>query len=260
MELNLALAERTTGELFELYKENKDKLVKQEIVLRYCDMVRTIAVQLRGVYMSFAELDDVVNEGIIALMQSIDRFDPTKNVKFETYASLRIRGTIVDLARKQDWVPRSVRKISKEIDNAIADFYYEHARFPSDEEVASKLGMPIEKYQKALGETGLFNVLSLDALIDGTKEDAPNESFLKDENELGIPSVALEDKEMQKMLAEAIAELKSNEQTVISLYYREELSMKEVAKVMNVSEARVSQIHSAAIKKMRIKLEEYMKG
>lgn len=260
MECNLALAERTTGELFELYKASKDRLVKQEIVLRYCDMVRTIAVQLRGVYISFAELDDVVNEGIIALMQSVDRFDPAKNVKFETYASLRIRGTIVDLARKQDWVPRSVRKISKEIDNAIAEFYYEHARFPSDEEVAQKLGMPLAKYQKALGETGLFNILSLDALIDGTKEDAPNEALLKDESELAMPAEALEEREMQKMLAEAVSELKPNEQMVISLYYKDELSMKEVAKVMNISEARVSQIHSVAIKKMRLKLTEYMEG
>ncbi|MGP1569385.1 MAG: sigma-70 family RNA polymerase sigma factor [Eubacteriales bacterium] len=260
MESNLALEQRTTGELFELYKVKKDKLIKQEIVLRYCDMVRTIAVQLRNVYISFAELDDVVNEGIIALMQSVDRFDPAKNVKFETYASLRIRGTIVDLARKQDWVPRSVRKVSKEIDTAIAEFYYENARFPSDEEVAKKLGMPLAKYQKALGETGLFNILSLDALVDGTKEDAPNEALLKDENELCMPDAALEEREMQKMLADAVGELKENEQMVISLYYRDELSMKEVAKVLNVSEARVSQIHSAAIKKMRLKLTEYMKG
>ncbi len=260
MEYNLQVANRTTEELFELYRKDKEKHIKQEIVLRYCDMVRTIAIQLRGVYVSFAELDDVVNEGIIALMQAIDRFDPEKNVKFETYASLRIRGTIVDLARKQDWVPRGVRKMSKQIDGAIAEFYYEHARFPSDEEVAKKLGLSLEKYQKVLGETGLFNILSLDALIDGTGEDGPNDSFLKDESKQAMPGAALEDKEMQQMLINAIGELKENEQMVISLYYRDELSMKEVAKVLKVSEARVSQIHSLAIKKMKLKLVEYMEG
>lgn len=260
MEGNVALAEHSTAELFELYRKTKDKAIKQELVLRYCDMVRTIAVQLRGVYMSFAELDDVVNEGIITLMQAIERFDVEKNVKFETYASLRIRGTIVDLARKQDWVPRGVRKLSKEIDAAIAQLYYEKGYFPTDEEVARYMNMPLEKYQKTLGESGLFNILSLDALIDGTKEDAPNQNLIKDDNPEGMPGVELEDKEMQEMLAKSIEQLKENEKLVISLYYKDELSMKETAKVIGVSEARVSQIHANAIKKMRLMLKEYMEG
>lgn len=260
MQGNVALAERTTSELFALYKNSKDKTIKQEIVLRYCDMVRTIAIQLRGVYMSFAELDDVVNEGIIALMQAIDRFDEEKNVKFESYASLRIRGTIVDLARKQDWVPRSVRKISKEIDNAISELYYEKGEFPSDEEVAKRMGIPIQKYQKVAREAGIFNILSLDALIDGTQEEGGSEAVLADKNEDIMPANVLEDKEMQELLAKAINNLKDKEKMVISLYYKDELNMKEVARVMRISEARVSQIHSTAIKKIKLILKEYMEG
>jgi len=110
------LKSKSIEDLFKLYRETGDIYIKQEIVMRYSGIVRTIAIQLRGVYASFTDMDDIINEGIIMLMQAVDKFDPGKNVKFESYASLRIRGAIVDLARKQDWVPRNVRKLGKAID------------------------------------------------------------------------------------------------------------------------------------------------
>ena len=254
---NNLLKVKTTEELFELYKQTKDIQVKQEIVIRYSWIVKTIAVQLRGVYISFAELDDVVNEGIIALMQAVDKFDESKNVKFESYASLRIRGTIVDMARKQDWVPRNVRKLGKEIDSAYSELYYSLGRAPSDEEVADKLGISLDKYQKALGQTNLFNVLSLDALVDGVQDEGTNEKFLKDQNPETMPAHSIEKQELHDMLKDAIEQLGENEKIVVSLYYQKELNMKEIARVMNISEPRVSQLHSAAIKKLRLSLGNY---
>lgn len=252
------LKEKTTEEIFELYRLNGEQELKQELVLRYVEVVRTIAIQLRGVYASFAELDDIVNEGIITLMQAIDRFDVSKNVKFESYASLRIRGAIVDLARKQDWVPRSVRKLGKAIDVTFSELYYQLGRYPTDEEVAAKLNISIEKYQKILGETNLFNILSLDALLDAVKEERHSEAFMRDKNASNMPEADIEKNELEEMLAKAIEGLRENEKLVVSLYYRDELNMKEIAKVMGISEPRVSQLHSAAIKKLKLNLSSYV--
>ena len=247
-----------TEELFKLYRQRGDIYIKQEIVMRYSSVVKTIAMQLRGVYASFAEMDDIINEGIITLMQAVDRFDPEKNVKFETYASLRVRGAIVDLARKHDWVPRSVRKLGKAIDAAYAELYYELGRHPQEEEIAQKLGISVEKYQKALGETNLFNILSLDALVDGLQEDGQTDGFLRDKSEESLPSHAIEQRELSWILKKSVDRLKDNEKMVISLYYEQELSMKEIARVMSISEPRVSQLHSQALKKLRMDLTDYV--
>lgn len=259
MDENL-LKSKPTEELFQLYRQTGDQGVKQEIVMRYSGIVKTIAIQLRGVYVSFADMDDIINEGILTLMQAVDRFDPEKNVKFESYASLRIRGAIVDLARKQDWVPRNVRKLGKAIDQAFSELYFKLGRYPSDEEVAESLDITVEKYYKALSETNLFNILSLDALVDGLQEDAPNEKYLRDFNGDAMPAKSLEKKELHTVLKNSVESLRENEQIVISLYYKEELNMKEIAKVMGISEPRVSQLHSAALKKLRVNLEGYYAG
>lgn len=259
-EENDLLESKSVEDLFTLYAQTKDIHIKQEIVMRYSNMVKTIALQLRGVYAGFTDTDDIINEGIITLMQAVDRFDPSKNVKFESYASLRIRGSIVDLARKQDWVPRNIRKLGKAIDTAFSELYFKLGRCPEDEEVAKHLGISLEKYYKALNETNLFNILSLDALVDGILEEGQNEKFLKDQRTDAMPSYSLEQKELQDMLKDSVEGLRQNEQMVISLYYEKELNMKEIAKVMSISEPRVSQIHSAALKKLRANLENYYKN
>ncbi len=251
------LKSKSPEELFELYRETGDSHIKQEIVMRYSGIVKTIAIQLRGVYVSFTDMDDIINEGIITLMQAVDKFDPEKNVKFESYASLRIRGAIVDLARKQDWVPRNVRKLGKAIDRTFSELYFELGRYPTDQEVAKALEISEEKYYKALSETNLFNILSLDAIVDGFQEEGQNEKYLKDHNSDTMPSQRLEQKELQLILKNSVENLRENEQMVVSLYYKEELNMKEIAKVMGISEPRVSQLHSAALKKLRAHLESY---
>ena len=245
-------------ELLGEYIQTKDNSIKQELVLRYVYLVKMIAMHMRGVYVKFTELDDVVNEGIITLMNVIEKFDPAKNVEFETYASLRIRGTIIDMARKNDWLPRSVRAASKAIDEAETTLFNELGRHPNDTEMADHLGMDLEKYLKVLGQTNLQNVLSLDALVNSSIEES-NYGQIKDENLDTLPEHVLVTNELKSKFKKAISTLRENEQITISLYYRKDLNMREIAEILGVKEPRVSQIHANAIRKLRIAMESYVK-
>lgn len=258
MLLTSELETTSNEELFTIYHATLEQKIKQELVLRYSYIVKTIAIQMRGVYVSFAELDDMINEGIIALMGAIDKFDPSKNVKFESYASLRIRGTIIDIARKQDWVPRSVRKLGKDIDKAYSDLFTKLGRYPQDNEVAEYMGMSLEKYLKALGDTNLYQLLSLDTLMESLQNNLMSEELVEAQAD-HIPSQHVENSELKDVLKKAVESLREKEQLVISLYYRKELNMKEIAKVMDVSEPRISQIHATAMRKLKLFLENYLK-
>lgn len=252
------IEEKTSEELLVEYKKTKDQRIKQELVLRYVYIVKNIAIQMRGVYLSFTHVDDIINEGVIALMSSIDKYDLSKNVKFETYVSKRIRGMIIDIARRQDWVPRSVRKSAKDIDNATNVLYSQLGRYPTDKEVAAYLQISVEKYQEDLGKTNIFNVLSLDMIMDESTGNSQKTNQLLTTNSDTIPEQHLQNSEFQSALKKGLETLRKNEQMVISLYYRKELSMKEIAAVLNVSEPRISQIHANALRKLRIYMQKFV--
>jgi len=158
--------EMTTEELFALYGETRDQDLKWEIALRYTGLIRSIALQIRGVFCSFTQLDDIINEGLIVLADAVDKFDPEKG-RFEMYVAKRIRGMIVDLARQQDWVPRTVRQRAQRIDKAVTEMYNQTGKMPSDSEVAEKLGITIEEYREAMANASLHNILSLDEVFEG---------------------------------------------------------------------------------------------
>lgn len=242
-----------------LYRETGDEKLKWELVLRCESLVRSIALQICGVYSSFAQVDDIVNEGIITLMGAVDKFDVDMGVKFETYVSKRIRGMIIDLARRQDWVPRSVRKRAKEIDRAITELYEQLGRYPKEEEVANALGLSKEKYLEGLVNVNMCNVMSLEALMDGMTTGSGGLN-LPAYGTASQPEQHLQEEELHQMLAAGIQSLRENEQMVLSLYYEKEMNMREIAQVLNVSEPRISQIHSRAIQKMRFFLEKYENG
>lgn len=247
----------TTEELFQAYKRTGSEELKWPLVMRYMGLVKTIALQVRGVYSSFAQVDDIVSEGILTLLSSLDKFDPDKGIKFETYVAKRIRGMVIDLARKQDWLPRNIRQRAKEIDTAVSHLANELGRFPTDHEVADHLGIPADKYQKEAARVALSNTLSLDALMDA--RDIEGYRFeVSTEDPTVQPETVLEDQELQETLAAGIAALQKNEQIVLSLYYEKNLHMKEIAQVMGVSEPRISQIHSRAIQKLREHMGTYM--
>lgn len=250
------LEEMDTDELLALYKQTGRMELKNPLVLRYIGLVKSIALQICGIYSSFAQLDDIVNEGVITLMSAIDKYDPDMGTKFETYVSKRIRGMIVDIARKHDWLPRSVRKRAREIDQAVSELYEQTGRFPSDKEAAAFLGITEERYREDLANLNLSNILSLEALLEGN-EDA-NSVQLPATDRWSQPGHALQDDEFRQMLIEGISNLSQREQKVLSLYYEQELNMREIAKVLEISVPRVSQIHSKAIAKLRLFMEHYL--
>lgn len=149
-------AEMTTEELLDLYSKTGELAVKQAIVLRYTGLIKSIALQMRNVYISFSQIDDILNEGVIVLMNAIDKYDSSKNAKFETYISKRIKGMIIDLARKQDWIPRSVRKRVKDVEEAVNELHNREGKYPSEEEVAEYLDIPIHLTPETLFGLGLW--------------------------------------------------------------------------------------------------------
>lgn len=243
-------------ELLARYKESGDERLKWEIVLRYEHIVKYAAMQVRGVYSSFAEMEDIINEGLITLVKAIDKYNPEKGVKFETYVSKRIRGMVIDLARKQDWMPRNLRKRSKEIDEATSELANTLGRYPTSTEVARLLEVPVEKYQKDVACIAMNNVISLEALMDVNEfENLHFEIASRDKN--GMPDQVLEEQELKEVLVRCINHLQENERLVLSLYYVENLLLRDIAQVMNVSEPRVSQLHTRAIGKLRKEMTEY---
>ena len=241
------------------YKRTQDHELKKVLVMRYSYLVKKAALKLRGVYLSFAQVDDMINEGIILLMSELDKFDPEQNTKFETFVSKRLRGMIIDLARRQDWMPRSLRKHMREIDDATGALYIRLGRTPTDKEVADELGITEERYQELLAKTAVCNIISLDMLLDEKDTDTPAKRLQQtDEDER--PEEYCEKMELQDVLKQCIGELRENEQIVLSLHYQKDLQMKEIAKVLGVSEPRASQIHSNAIRKLRMKMSAYVGG
>lgn len=245
-----------TDELLRLYKRTGIQKYKWPLVLRYEGLVKSIALQISGVYNGFAQVDDIVNEGIITLMNSVDKFDLEKGTKFETYVSKRIRGMIIDLARQQDWLPRSIRKRSREIDRAVSSLSNCLNRFPTDREIADYMGLSVEKYREDAAATALCNIVSLEAIFERRGEGDTGISLPA--GEADSPESRVQQKELLEQLSAGIRTLRENEQMVLSLYYERGLNMRNIAQVMDISEPRVSQIHSRAIQKLRVYLDPYM--
>lgn len=248
--------EKSNEELLQMYSRTHSLEIKQELVMRYVYIVKSVALQMRDVYSSFSQIEDIVNEGVIVIMNAIEKFDMDKNVKFETYISKRIKGMIIDLARKQDWVPRSARKNARDIDEAVTALYNKTGMYPTPEEVASYLEISMDKYQDILRKTSLFHILSLDMVLAEAQENSTR-AQLPDVGEEKQPEACLLKQELSEVLAEGIKTLKEKEQMVISLYYVEELNMRQIAEALQVSEPRVSQIHSNAIKKLKRHMQKF---
>ena len=243
-----SLEEKSNEELFLLYKESHAQEVKQELTMRYVYIVRSIAYQMREMYHDFMQTDDIVNEGVIEIMRAIERYDETRDNKFETYISRRIRGMVIDMMRKNDWLPRNFHRDSRSIENANLELSTRLGRAPSDEELADYLNMNVKKLQKIQRMSNMVNVLSLDMTYD-----EGNEALLQipSKDRSVQPEFSFMQKENVRALTAAIESLQEKEKLVISLYYVEELNMNQIAEVMEISQPRVSQLHSIALRKLR---------
>ena len=241
--------------LWDDYARTKSSQIREKIILEYAPLVKLVAGRL-SMYLGYnVEYDDLVGYGVFGLIDAIDKFDATKAVKFETYASLRIRGAILDQIRKMDWIPRTIRQKQKRIDAAIKEIEAETGRSATDDEIAVKLGITADDYQDWQSQMKVTNVVSLNEFIEqGTEVPVDNHYNAQ----IDGPEEVLEKAEMKKMLAEALEQLTEKEKKVILLYYYEDLTLKEISNVLEVSESRISQLHTRALQKMKVKMGPYI--
>lgn len=240
-------------ELWKIYSETKDQSIKEQLIIEYADLVKYVAGRLSIYFGSNVEYDDLVGYGVFGLIDAIDKFDISKKVKFETYASLRIRGAIIDAIREQDWAPRSLRKKSKELEKAYYELENELGHSASDQEVADRLGITLDEFNKLLQEVNISQMISLEDYLEQNHETGLDPFSMQ--REAGLPEQRLEVIELKEILADTIDKLPEKEKMVVTLYYYEELTLKEISLIMKVSESRISQLHTKAIMRMRGKLE-----
>lgn len=241
--------------LLEEYGKTKSSEAREKIILEYAPLVKVVAGRL-SMYLGYnVEYDDLVSYGVFGLIDAIDKFDTDKEVKFETYASLRIRGAILDQIRKMDWIPRTVRQKQKKIDEAIKRVEMQTGKTALDEEVARELGLSENELQEWQSQLKVTNVVSLNEFIEqGTEPvmDARNNShFIQ-------PEEQIQETELKEMLQKAMEQLTEKEKKVILLYYYEDLTLKEISRVLEVSESRISQLHTKALSKMQRTMGPYM--
>lgn len=221
----------------------------------YLPLVKYIAGRLAIGLPRSVEMDDLINAGVVGLIEAYHNFDIEKGVKFETYASLRIRGSILDELRGMDWVPRSTRARSRKIERMISRLENELGRSPSEQELAAGLGVEMDEYYSMMDDVSSTALLSLDELTYGEDDDKPVPlvDTLRSRDETSA-LVHLEGEETRDLLADSLGELTEQERLVVALYYFEELTLKEIGRVLELSESRVSQLHTKAVLSLRVKL------
>ncbi len=232
------------------YSANKTPELREQLIIEYAPLVKLVAGKL-SMYLGYnVEFDDLVGYGVFGLIDAIDKFDYGKGVKFETYASLRIRGAILDQIRKMDWIPRTVRQKQKELDGAYRRIEERTGRPATDEQVAEELGISIDELDELQNETKVTNIISLDEYMEQGEAKVEPRAY-KDYMQ---PEKVVEKSELKRLLLEVLETLTDKEKKVITLYYYEELTLKEISRVLEVSESRVSQLHSKALIKMKQRL------
>jgi RNA polymerase sigma factor FliA len=227
---------------------------REQILLEYLPEVRYIARRIHDRLPSHVSFDDLVQAGILGLIDAVDRFDPKRNVELGAYAKFRIRGAILDSLRQSDWGPRSLRQMARTVGQANRDLSAELGRWPTESEVADRLGIKLEEFQQLLGEMRGLDLGSLQARLDESEGEEVIE-LLSGKDEDSPFHLCLRG-ELTGMVARAVEQLGEKERQVLSLYYVEELTMKEVGAVMSIGESRVSQIHTAALIRVRSYLQE----
>ena len=239
------------------YDKSRTPELREKIILEYAPLVKLVAGRL-SMYLGYnVEYEDLVSYGIFGLIDAIDKFDYGKNVKFETYASLRIRGAILDQIRKMDWIPRTIRQKQKRIDAVCKDIETRLGRSATDEEIASELGISDDEYLEWQSQMKITNVVSLNEYMEQGAE-VPAEGNQFTTARFDSPEENIEKEELKKVLEESLEQLTEKEKKVILLYYYEDLTLKEISNVLEVSESRISQLHTRALQKMKTKMGDYM--
>ena len=233
--------------------------LKEQIVLEHTPLIRYIVNRIAVRLPSHIDLDDLHNTGVIGLMDAIEKYDPSKNCKFKTYAEFRIKGAILDQLRSLDWVPRSVRQKSRRLERAYGEVEQRLGRSASEEEVADSLGLQLDKFHELLNQVRGISLVNLEEIRGGGDgERTGTFADVVEDVHAENPLAALKLSEMKHIVADTIATLPEKERLVISLYYYEDLNMKEIGSILGITESRVCQIHTKSVLRLRSKLKNVL--
>jgi RNA polymerase sigma factor for flagellar operon FliA len=237
------------------FGRTKDKGLRDRLILTYAPLVKYVAGRLGSGLPAHVDEGDLVSYGLLGLIGAIERYDPSRDIKFETYAISRIKGAIIDELRALDWVPRSVRSRAREIERAITELEAKTGIAPTDEQIAAKIGISVDELEESLSDIGRSSIAALDELwsVSGDGDQISLMDTIEDETG-PRPESALDETETREALADAIARLPEREKLVVTLYYYEELTLREIGEVLGVTESRVSQLHTKAILRLKARL------
>ena len=248
--------EHELAELWERFKASGDPEAREGLILHYAPLVKFVAGRLRAGLPRNVDPADLASYGMFGLIDAIDKFEPERGYKFETYAVNRIKGAILDELRALDWVPRSVRARAREIQRSMAELEHALQRTPTEEELAEHMDVPVEVLRDQLGEIANLGFVALDELLSpGDRDSGAVRDLLADQRALD-PSGSFEKEETRYVLADSINRLPERERLVVTLYYYEGLTLAEIGKILGVTESRVCQIHTKAVMSMRNRLIE----
>lgn len=237
-----------------LYTQKPHKPDKAQLIRDHLYLVDILVGRMVTQVPAFMSRDDMKSAGMLGLMDASNKFDASKNILFKTFAEYRIRGAILDEMRKLDWFSRSLRDKQTRVERAILSLELELGRDPEDHEVAKSLDLSLSQYQQLLGEVSHLGCVSLNETLDQSQEGRTFLDSLVDDSSKSQPGTRIEDQELTAKISDVLAKLSEKERLVISLYYYEELTQKEIAEVLELSEGRVSQLHSQALIKLKSKL------
>jgi RNA polymerase sigma factor for flagellar operon FliA len=234
-----------------------DKKKREKLIMQYAPLVKNIVGRLAAkLPIDSADKEDLVNVGIMGLMSALEKYDTTRNVQFETYASFRIRGAVLDELRAKDWVPRATRSKDNKLENAMVVLEKKLGRAPTEDEIAQQLNIPLEEYFKLLDEARCISLISTEDLPPDYLERYSREDIVE-EISAGNPLNLLVNMEIKDKLKKAVDKLPEKERLVLSLYYFEEMTMKETGRVMSLTESRVCQLHAQAVLRLRSMVKFY---
>src|SRR5262245_635194 len=245
-----------TQALWHEFKRTNERALRDRLILTYAPLVKYVAGRLGSGLPAHVEEGDLVSYGLLGLIGAIERFDPDRDIKFETYAIARIKGSIIDELRSMDWVPRSVRARAREIERTIGQLEAKLGRAPTDEEISRTLGISEEEFQDSLLEISRTSIAALDELWTSSAHggDPVSRIDTSPDPDAAEPQAAMAHTELREALGEAIARLPEREKLVVTLYYYEELTLREIGEVLGVTESRVSQLHTKAILRLKARL------
>jgi RNA polymerase sigma factor for flagellar operon FliA len=245
-----------TRSLWLEYRRTRDQALRDRLIVTYAPLVKYVAGRLGSGLPAHVDEGDLVSYGLLGLITAIERFDVDRDIKFETYAIARIRGAIIDELRALDWVPRSVRARARQIERAIGELEAKLGRAPTDEEIASKVGITTQELEESFSDISRSSIGALDELWSSGSGEGDSISLLDslEDPDSIRPAEALDEAEVRETLADAISRLPEREKLVVTLYYYEELTLREIGEVLGVTESRVSQLHTKAVLRLKSRL------